>query len=121
AHQHWLMPLLIGWLVMLVPFLNPVQLLKSGTDTKSMWRGWIFQIAGYALIIGIPFATVWFIGRHNVSGIADRWDRDLVASDIVDWEKFWKKMRQDAIDPQTPAFNLLGKMDAVAGKSNKLM
>jgi predicted acylesterase/phospholipase RssA len=96
GNQQWLWPLAIGWLVTMLPLLRPRELMKSGTDTTSLWRGWVFTIAGYGAVVGIPFATVYFIGQHNVSRVADGWRRDIVADDIIDWEKFWWQIRDDA-------------------------
>ncbi len=115
AHQHLLTPILVGWIATMLPFLNPRQLLKSGTDTKSMWKGWLFQIAGYSMVVGIPFATVWFIGRHNLSLVANGWERDLVASDIVDWELFWKQVRREHATGQAPGETLFNNLNAVGG------
>jgi hypothetical protein len=119
AHQDWIWPLAMGWLMTILPFLRPQELLKSGTDTKSAWKGWVFHIAGYSLLIGIPFVTVYYLGRHNISGIGGQWQREFVANDIIDADKFWKKIRVERQDfkenkgPLTPGILLLQAMEKI--------
>jgi hypothetical protein len=97
---HWprqlVLPLGILLLVALVPFLRPWELLKSGAQTESIWRQWVFKAAGLGLLVGIPFAAVYWAGRHNISGVASGWERPLSAGDFLDWEVLVAKMRKEA-------------------------
>lgn len=89
-------PLAVVLLLALLPFLRPRELLKSGLQTESLLQQWVFKIAGLALLVGIPFAAVYWAGRHNVSGIASRGDRPLSSADILDWETLVGEMKREA-------------------------
>jgi hypothetical protein len=90
-------PLAALLLVFLVPFLRPGELIKSGQQGDKPWKRWVFNCAGFALLLGVPFLTVYWIGRHNISGVADRWDRDLVASDVLDWEDMLVRVTNERV------------------------
>jgi hypothetical protein len=79
----------------LIPFLHPSGLLNSGVRTDSLWRQWIFRIAGFAMILGVPFAAIYLVGHHNAFGMTMKWSRPLSAGDVLDWEKLFGKMRAE--------------------------
>lgn len=85
----------------LVPFVRPAELLKSGQQSDKPWKRWVFNIAGVALLVGSPFLVVYYVGRHNVSGVANRWDRNLVASDVLDWEDMLIRVTEENADKTT--------------------
>ena len=87
-------------LVCLIPFVRPAELLKSGQQSHTPWKRWVFNAAGLALLLGVPFLLVYYIGRHNISGVADRWDRDLVASDVLDWEDMLLRVTNEGQNAQ---------------------
>lgn len=88
--SHLLGPLLVILAICLLPFLSPGKLLHSGEKGKGSWEGIVFKIATYALLGGIPLASVMWTARHNVSGYADNPSREMVNSDIKDWPRFWR-------------------------------
>jgi hypothetical protein len=94
-HQDLVVPLGILLMVVLLPFLRPWELLKSGAQTESFYRRWVFRAAGLGVLVGIPFAAVYWVGRHNVSGIATGWDRPLTSDDVLDWEGLVGKMKKE--------------------------
>jgi hypothetical protein len=99
---HWpsqlTMPLGVLLLLGLLPFLRPWELLKSGVQTESLLRRWVFKVAGLALLVGIPFAAVYWAGRHDISGIASGWDRPLTSADFLDWEALVGRMKKESDD-----------------------
>jgi hypothetical protein len=96
GHQDFLYPLLALLLVCLLPFIRPKELLQSGMRQDSFWRRGVFFTAGFALAVGVPFAVVYWIGQHNISGVASHWKRPLVAADFLDWEYFFASMNAEA-------------------------
>jgi hypothetical protein len=98
--RHWpsqlFLPLGILLVLALLPWLRPREVLKSGVQKESFWRQWVFKIAGVALLVGIPFAAVYWAGRHNISGIASGWDRPLNSADFLNWETLVGKMKDEA-------------------------
>jgi Patatin-like phospholipase len=94
-HQELILPLGILLVLCLIPFIRPFELLKSGTQKNSVRRRSIYFAAGLAFVIGVPFAALYWVGRHNLAGVASGWERSLVAADILNWETFLAKVNNE--------------------------
>jgi hypothetical protein len=79
-------------LIGLLPFLRPSALLRSGERPKTQVHLVVFRIASFALLGGLPLGLIYWFGRHDVSSHAARPDRDVVETDLKDWEVFWPKL-----------------------------
>lgn len=110
-----IVPLLIILAACLLPFLWPGRLLHSGQASKGSWEGVVFKISTYALLGGIPLASVMLTARHNVSGEADMATRQVVNTDIKDWPRFFTRLRSEkSTNQNTPATYFLHQLEVKA-------
>ncbi len=69
----------------LTPFINPGKLMSYGLQPQSFFQRAIFQIAMFALFVGVPLVVVGVLCMPNISNTADNYGNDLRSTDIADW------------------------------------
>ncbi|WP_169978585.1 hypothetical protein [Tautonia rosea] len=109
--QGWLQYLLPALLViLLLPYLRPRELIRSGTHPRNLAESWIFAIASRALLYGIPLLIFAFMARENLSkfnesrlnraaylhGIRLPAQSDLIWMDFKDWRSAWRSLEAEA-------------------------
>ena len=71
-------------LVGLIPTIRPWRLLQSGVSVSNKTDQLIFKITSTALLVGVPLAVIYVVGREDCSGFgASR--TELTDKDIHDW------------------------------------
>jgi hypothetical protein len=56
------------FVLLIVPYLMPAKLLQSGMKKDSPWQHWIFNAAGYGVLIGAPLMIYFVLCSENISG-----------------------------------------------------
>ena len=131
----WIVPLVATGLF---PWFFPKQLFMSGGPAQSGMKQWIFRVAGFALLGGVPFLFVVYFATEGIGGNQSRVDHRLRLPQIKGWEKqpfapLWQSLREQAeIDrerervenqenlnqPNYSTASSMGKLwDAVNGKT----
>ncbi len=107
---HFKVALMFILFAVLLPYLRPQDLIRSGTQPRTPVHGWIFQIASYGFLVGLPLVLFGFMARENISDYnATRKDRHLLKRTFTgDWEKFLNTVQQGAAagmpDGNAPAY-----------------
>ncbi len=87
VHKQWggVIWVLAGVLLVgLIPTMRPWRLLQSGVSVNKKSDQLIFKITSTALLVGVPLAVVYYVGREDCSGFgATR--TELTVKDIHDW------------------------------------
>jgi hypothetical protein len=97
----WIVPLVATGLF---PWFFPKQLFMSGGPAQSGMKQWIFRVAGFALLGGVPFLFVVYFATEGIGGNQSRVDHRLRLPQIKGWEKqpfapLWSSLREQvAID-----------------------
>jgi len=68
----------------LIPTLRPWRLLQSGVNVSKKSDQLLFKMASTALLVGVPLAVIYYVGRENCSGYGTT-RTELIPSDIYDW------------------------------------
>ncbi len=100
--QNYLMiGLFIAVAVGLLPYLRPKDLIRSATRPRSPLERWVFNIASYALLLGIPLSMFGVVARENISGYNESQARygDLSIEHIGfnAWERFLERVQSEAL------------------------
>ncbi|WP_152052470.1 hypothetical protein [Tautonia marina] len=109
--QGWLQYLLpVLLVILLLPYLRPRELIRSGTHPRNLAESWVFAIASRALLYGIPLLIFAFMARENLSKFNEsRLNRvaylhdirlpaqsDLIWMDFKDWRTAWRSLEAEA-------------------------
>ena len=94
----WIVPLVATGLF---PWFFPKQLFMSGGPAQSGMKQWIFRVAGFALLGGVPFLFVVYFATEGIGGNQSRVDHRLRLPQINGWEKqpfapLWSSLREQA-------------------------
>jgi hypothetical protein len=97
----WLTDLLIpAILAALVPYLAPRRLLQSGIRPTGIRDKVVYQIAASALFVGVPFLTLLYFTRENISRANQDRDGRFVEADIsqtIGWggtSEPWRRLKK---------------------------
>jgi len=94
----WIVPLVATGLF---PWFFPKQLFMSGGPAQSGMKQWIFRVAGFALLGGVPFLFVVYFATEGIGGNQSRVDHRLRLPQVKGWEKqpfapLWQSLREQA-------------------------
>lgn len=81
-NQDYIRLVLPAIVALIVPFLKPQALFKSGQATASPQKRWLFNMASAALLFGVPFLFVYFFAHHNLSGFDSDYGRNWKRGDF---------------------------------------
>ncbi|MCI0356168.1 MAG: hypothetical protein L0099_14185, partial [Acidobacteria bacterium] len=98
----WMLVVLL--VVALLPYLRPQDLLRSGTQPRTVVHSWIYWIASYAFLFGIPLVLFGYLAREDISGFNEsRPNRHRLQRLFVpDWNKLLappRQIRSAALEP----------------------
>jgi len=97
-----LLPLLL--LIGLLPYLRPKELIRSATHPRRPYERWVFKIASYALLGGIPLFLLGWLAQENISGFNEsppnygRLSAEHIA--FTKWPTFLETIRFEAGRPR---------------------
>ncbi len=66
----------------LIPFLAPKRLIQSGLHPKNHWEQWLFGLASFAALAGIPLLLVGYFAQENISAFNTNRYRRVCAGDF---------------------------------------
>ena len=105
---------------MLLPYLSPTRLLKSGQASAGSVNSLIFRTAGNAVLVGVPLFLFFFLAHENISGEAsNRINSDQVLPAHLTLIKQWTQKLQSQTISDSPTKEQLGSrvLSALNGKT----
>lgn len=101
----------------ILPNLNLKAVIRSGTKPRNRLEGWVFNLASYSLVLGVPFVVFFVLSQENISGWNDAraQPNSMSPLHIKNWPEFWRRLnRPHRLDDQQKA-NVLKRDDVTPG------
>lgn len=86
----------------LIPFFAPKRLFFSGSQDQPGIQSWIFAVACWALLGGVPFLLVAYFTSEGIGCDRDQFDARLRLSQVKGWERtpmapLWTSLSEQAV------------------------
>jgi predicted acylesterase/phospholipase RssA len=105
--QKAIQPILAIVTALILPFIRPRSLFQSGLPNATPTKKLLFNLASSALLIGVPFVTIYFLAFHNFAGTVSSYERRMNRYDTVHYNEP-RLYYQFLLDQQPVMFSFIG-------------